>query len=514
MAETKPNVVNNQRIAKNTFLLYMRTMLTMVISLYTSRVILQILGVEDYGIYNVVGGFVTLMSFVSGAMSTSTSRYITFALGKCDDKYIKDVFSTALLAHLLIVGVIVFFGETVGLWFVLNKLVIPEGRMTAAIVAYQVGLLSMVVYMWSIPYNACIIAHEQMSAFAYISIYEAVSKLLIVFLFVYIPIDRLISYSILLFTIQLSVRFIYSWYCRKHFEESKFTFLWDKRLLKEMISFAGWNLWGSASYALFTQGVNILLNMFFCPVVNAARGIAVQVQSAVSIFASNFQTAINPQITKTYANSEIDAMHSLIFRSSKFSFFLLFCLSLPIIIESEFILSLWLKTVPNYTAIFLQLMLCICIIDAMSNPLMTAAAATGKVKLYQSVIGTIVVMIFPISYVALKLGGNPESVFYVHIAVAIIATVVRLFLIRHMIKLSISSFIRKCIIPCIMVASVSFVSMRLLKNALPYTVATSCAMIGISIIVVCVTFFFMGMTTGERHFIYGRIKTVVSRIKK
>ena len=396
---------NNKRIAKNTVFLYLRTMLTMIVSLYTSRVILQILGVEDYGIYNVVGGFVTLMSFLSGAISSSTSRYITFALGKGDEKYLKDVFSTSLLAHLVIACIIVFIGETLGLWFVLNKLIIPEERMTAALVAYQIGLLSTVIYMWSIPYNACIIAHEKMSAFAYISIYEAVTKLLIVFLLVYIPIDKLISYSILLFAVQLSVRFIYSWYCRKNFVESKARFLWNKNLFKEMLKFAGWNLWGSTSYALFTQGVNILLNMFFGPVVNAARGIAIQVQSAVSLFATNFQAAVNPQITKSYANSELDVMHVLICRSSKYSFFLLFCLSLPIIIENNFILVLWLKEVPNYTPIFLQLMLWVCIIDAMSNPLMTAAAATGRVKVYQSIIGTILLMIVPISYIALSWGG-------------------------------------------------------------------------------------------------------------
>lgn len=489
-------------------------MLTMIISLYSSRVILQTLGVEDYGIYNVVGGFVTLMSFVSGAMNTSTSRYITFALGKGDEQYLRDVFSISLSAHLIIAFVIVLFGETIGLWFLKNKLVIPDEKMTAALITYQIGLVSIILQMWSIPYNACIIAHEKMSAFAYISIYEAISKLIIVFLLPVIPFDRLISYSILLFVIQLSIRFIYSWYCRRHFHESKFEFIWDKVLFKEIISFAGWNLWGSASYALFTQGVNVLLNMFFGPIVNAARPIAIQVQAAVSMFASNFQMAINPQITKTFASNNLKAMHYLIYRSTKFSFLLLFCLSLPIIIESNFILTLWLKNVPDYTSSFLRLILCICMIDAMSNSLMTAAAATGKVKLYQSIIGTILLMIVPFSYLALKLGAEPTAVFYIHIIIALIATIARLFIIRSMIDLSIIAFLKKAILPCVVVAFISTTLMSFLKYFLPSNNSTSVLMIFISVSVVIGSTFFFGMSNTERIFLFEKVRAILLKTRR
>lgn len=505
------NISSNKRIARNTVFLYFRSMMTMFISLYTSRVILQVLGVEDYGIYNVVGSFVSLMGFLCGAMSTSTSRYITYALGKGDEKYLKDVFSTTLLAHLLIAAIIVVFGETVGLWFLYNKLIIPADRMIAAMIAYQVSIISIVVYMWSIPYNACIIAHEKMNAFAYISIFEATSKLLIVFALIMIPYDKLIAYSILLFSVQLQIRYIYSWYCKKHFIESKFCFIWNKRLLKEIVSFAGWNLWGSGAYALFTQGVNVLLNMFFGPVLNSARGVALQVQSAVSVFSANFQTAINPQITKSYAINDFDMMHTLMCRSSKFSFYLLFCLSLPIVMDTDFILGLWLKEVPTHTSSFLRLMLCICIIDAMSGPLMTAAAATGKVKKYQSVIGTILLMIVPLSYVALKMGGPPEVVLYVQLIVFIIAAVVRLFIIKPMINLPIGMFLFKSVQPCIIVTMTSLVIMFAFINIIPSSVIKPMLIIILSIIVATVTFFLFAMTAGEREFVLSKIKEKMRR---
>ena len=505
------NISNNQRIAKNTMFLYIRSLMTMVISLYTSRVILQVLGVEDYGIYNVVGSFVSLMGFLCGAMSISTSRYITYALGKGDEKYLRDVFSTALLAHLLIAALIVVVGETVGLWFLYNKLVIPVDRLLAAMIVYQVSLVSIVVSMWSIPYNACIIAHEKMDAFAYISIFDAISKLLIVFFLMIISYDKLIVYSILLFSIQLLLRFIYSWYCNKHFIESKYNFIWDKCLFKEILSFAGWNLWGSGSYALFTQGLNILLNMFYGPIVNSARGLAIQVQSAVSIFSANFQTATNPQITKSYAVNDFCTMHALICRSSKFSFFLLFCLSLPIIMETDFILVFWLGDVPNYTLSFLRLMLCICIIDAMSCPLMTAAAATGKVKKYQSVIGTILLMIVPVSYVALKMGGIPEVVFYVQIVIFIFAAIVRLFIIRPMIHLPIIVFLNKAVFPCFIVTIISLIIMFLFGILIPLCHIKPILMMSFSVITVTITFYIFGMTQGERAFMFSKIITIIKK---
>lgn len=507
-------VVDNKRIAKNTILLYFRMIFLMLVSLYTSRVILKALGVEDYGIYNIVGGFVALLSFLNGAISASTSRYITFALGQNDETKLKKIISTCKLTHLIIASLVLVLGESVGIWFILNKLVIPETRMTAALWVYHCSIISTVVMIWSVPYNACIIAHEKMSAFAYISIYEAIMKLVIVFLLMTISLDRLILYALLLLGVQISVRIIYLWYCHHHFEESKAKTAYDKGLFKEIISFAGWNLWGNLAAALFTQGVNIVLNIFFGPVVNAARGIAVTVQSTVQQFASNFQTAINPQITKTYACSEYKAMHTLICRSSKFTFILLYALSLPIIIETPFILNLWLGQVPDYTVNFIRLMLAICVIDAMANPFMTAASATGKVKVYQLVIGSILLLIVPISYMVLKIGGVPESVFLVHWIVILVAFIIRLFFLRSMIGISIRFYLSNVVLPSLIVGIVSTGLILVIKTALPVGVFSSVSVIIISFILVGSFSYLIGLSTSEKRFVRNKINGIIKKIKK
>lgn len=504
-------MVDNQRIAKNTLLLYFRMIFLMLISLFTSRVVLQALGVEDYGIYNVVGGFITLLSFINGAISSSTSRYITFALGKNDNAGLVKVFSTCKLTHLVIAGIVLLLGETAGLWFVLNKLQIPDGRMTAALWVYHCSIVSTIVMILSVPYNACIIAHEKMSAFAYISIFEAVAKLAIVYILMIGLIDKLILYAILILCVQIIIRIIYTWYCHRHFKESKAEITLDKRLFKEIISFAGWNLWGNLAAALFTQGVNIVLNIFFGPVVNAARGIAVTVQSAVQQFAVNFQTALNPQITKTYASGELDAMHLLICRSSKFTFMLLFCLSLPIMAETRFILNLWLGQVPDYTVSFIRLILCICIIDAMANPFMTAAAATGKVKKYQLTVGSVLLLIVPFSYLALRLGGVPESAFIVHLIIAIFAFVLRLRIICPLIKFSTLKYLAQVIAPVIMVGAASMVTTLFIKAYFHDIVIISfCA----SIVTSIMFSFFIGLTAVERSFVVCKINSAFTKKKK
>ena len=312
---------NNKRIAKNTLLLYVRMLFMMGISLYTSRVVLNTLGIEDYGIYNVVGGVVAMFGFINGSMSSATQRYITFALGKGDKQRLQTVFSTTLQIHTLIALIIILLGETIGLWFLYNKMQIPADRMDAAFWVLQCSIISTVVMIVSVPYNADIIAHEKMSAFAYISILEVVLKLMIVYMLVIFSFDKLILYSFLILSIQVLIRFCYSIYCNRHFEETKYKNVWDKSLFKEMTGFAGWSMFGNLAGVLFNQGLNMLLNVFFGPVVNAARGVAVQVQNAVQQFVGNFQMALNPQITKTYAQGDLESMHKLMYRSAKFSFF-------------------------------------------------------------------------------------------------------------------------------------------------------------------------------------------------
>lgn len=405
---------NNKRIAKNTLLLYFRMLFMMAVSLFTSRVVLNTLGVEDFGIYSVVGGIVGMFVFINNSMSSATQRYITFALGKGDKNRLQTVFSTTLQIHALIAVLIVLLGETVGLWFLYNKMQIPAERMDAAFWVMQCSIVSMVVMIVSVPYNADIIAHEKMSAFAYISILEVVSKLVIVYLLLVFSYDKLILYAILILTIQILIRFCYSIYCNKHFEETRYKHVWDKKLFKEMTGFAGWSLFGNMAGVLFGQGLNMLLNVFFGPVVNAARAVAVQVQGAIQQFVGNFQTALNPQITKTYASGELNEMHRLMFRSARFSFYLLFFLSLPVLYETDFILTVWLKMVPENAVVFLRIMICTSLIYTIANPLIIANQATGRVMKYQAVCGTILLLILPISYLCLKMGCPAYSVFIVH----------------------------------------------------------------------------------------------------
>lgn len=504
--------LNNKRIAKNTIFLYFRMIFIMVVSLFTSRVVLNTLGVEDYGIYNVVGGIVAMFGFLNASMSSSTQRYIAYALGKNDYGNLRKIFSTCFLTHLLIAFVVLVLIETAGIWLLYNKMVIPTDRMNAAFWVFQFSSISAVVAIIGVPFNSDIIAHEKMSAFAYISILEVVLKLVIVYMLSIGNIDKLILYAALILVVQISIVFFYQIYCLKHFEESRIKFIWDGSLFKEIFGFAGWNMWGCLAHILYTQGLNILLNMFFGPAVNAARGVATQVQGAVQQFSSNFQMALNPQITKTYAANDMKSMHTLIYRSSKFTFFLLFALSLPVIMETEQILTLWLKIVPDWTVIFVRLMLCVVMVDSIANPLMTAAAATGRVKVYQSVVGGILLLIVPISYIVLKLGGNPYSVFIVHFAVCTTAFAVRLFIIRPMINFSISSYLKNAIARCIVVGIVSLIIPVTLRILLDQSIFNSFVIIIASVISVLVFTFLIGLTTNERLFIANKIKEVAYKI--
>lgn len=503
---------NNKRIAKNTILLYFRMMFMMAVSLYTSRVVLNTLGIEDYGIYNVVGGVVAMFGFLNAAMTTSTQRYITYELGKGNQDRLKQVFSTSVNIHILISFVVVILTETIGIWFLNEKMVIPAERMTAAMWVFQLSILTTVIAIMSYPYNAAIVAHERMSAFAYISVLEVILKLAVVYMLTIWDIDKLILYAVLIASIQLAIRFCYSGYCAKHFPETKYQLYFDKPLFKEMLGFAGWNLWGNLAAILFTQGVNMLLNVFFGPVVNAARAVAVQVQGTIHQFSSNFQMALNPQITKTYAAGQINDMHRLIYRSSKFTFFLLFILCLPVAVEAPIILELWLKTVPNYTVIFLRIMIATMIIDATANPLMVSAAATGKVKVYQSVIGGILLAILPIAYVVLKMGGAPWTVFVVHFFVCCVAYITRLFIIRPLIQLSITTFVKEVIFRCLLVVFAAAIIPLALHIILSESLFNAICVILISVITASLCSFYLGLDKHEREVIIAKVHVITDKI--
>ena len=447
----------NKRIAKNTLVLYVRMLFTMGISLFTSRVVLQTIGVEDYGISSVVGGVISMFTFINAAMVSSTQRYLNFELVRGDANQLRSVFSTSLQIHALIALAIIVLSETVGLWFLNEKLVIPEARMNAAMWVYQCSILSCAVSIMSTPYNAVIVAHEKMSAFAYISILDVSLKLLVVYLLVVLPFDKLIILSILTLLVQLFIRYIYTLYCHRHFPESYFQFRFNKTLFKEMFGFAGWSFWGNLAAILYTQGLNMMLNIFFGPIVNAARGIAVQVQSAVQQFVGGFQTALNPQITKNYASNNLPQMHSLMFRSARFSFLLLFFLSLPVLMETNFILTLWLKTVPDDAVIFTQIMICISLIYTTANPCVIANQATGKVKIYQMVVGGILLLILPISYVVLKLGAPAYSVFIVHFCIESVAQFSRMYMLRKLIHLPLWQYMKNIYIPIVSTVAIAII---------------------------------------------------------
>lgn len=507
------NTANNKRIAKNTLLLYVRMLFIMAVQLYTSRVVLNTLGIVDYGLYNVVGGIVTMFIFINNAMVTSTQRYITFELGKGHMQRLKEVFTTCVQIHLLISLIIVILGETVGLWFLYEKMVIPEERFTAAMWVYQLSILTMCVQVMSVPYNSDIVAHEEMGVFAAISVVEVVLKLAVVYLLVIGNYDKLILYAILIAAVQLFIRFIYTHYCNRHYPESRLIRVFDKQLAKEMSKFMGWNIWGNLAATLFTTGLNLLLNLFFGPVVNAARAIAVQVESAIAQFSSNFLMAVNPQITKLYAQDNLAEMHKLLFRASKFSFFLLLILSLPVILETETILTVWLKIVPDYTVFFLRLLIGIVIIDSVARPLMTAAAATGDVKLYQSLIGGILLTIVPIAYVVLKLGGSPASVYIVHLVICIIAFLARLWVVKPMIRLSLRQYFGSVVLRCLFVLAVSLPLSLLVKQLLPVGLLPTIVVCLASILIAAVSSYLLGLNINERAFVREKVQTAYNRIQ-
>ena len=504
--------VNNKRIAKNTLLLYVRTLFIMAVTLYTSRVVLNTLGVEDYGIYNVVGGVIVMFGFINSSMASATQRYITFALGRGDAEGLQRVFSTALQIHVLIAVLVVLLGETVGLWFLYTQMQIPAGRMDAAFWVLQCSILSTVVMIVSVPYNADIIAHERMSAFAYISALEAVLKLAVVYLLLVFPCDKLTLYAFLILSVQLLVRFCYGRYCGKHFPESRYRHAWDRALFKEMTGFAGWSMFGNLSAVLFSQGLNMLLNVFFGPVVNAARAVAVQVQTAVQQFVGNFQMALNPQITKTYAVGAMSDMHRLMFRSARFSFYLLFFLSLPVLFETNFILTVWLKTVPDNTVIFLRIMVCTSLIYTLSNPLMVANQATGKVRTYQAVCGSIILLILPVSYVCLWLGCPAYSVFIVHFVIELVAQLARMVMLRHLIGIRLRDYIVNVYSRVFMVVALSLIVPLAVYESMAETVTRFFAVCIVSVLSVGLVAYSVGLTGGERVFVKAKAVSMANKI--
>lgn len=498
---------NNKRIAKNTLLLYIRMFISIIIGLYTSRVILEVLGVNDYGVYNVVGGIVAMFAFLNSAMTAASQRFISFELGTGDFEKLKKVFSTSIEIHLLIAFIIFLLAESVGLWFLNTKLNIPPDRMLAANWVYQSAILSFMLTVVSVPYNACIVAHEHMKAYAYISILDVILKLVIVLILIAIPFDKLISYSILLLSVSLIIRIIYSIYCKKHFSECSFHWTYDKKLFREMFGFAGWSLIGNLGFAIKDQGSNIVLNLFYGTALNAARGVALQVNGIVSSFSSNFIMALNPQITKQYASGNIDQSIKLVYAGCRFSFYLLSIITIPVLINIDYLLSLWLgKNVPSYTSDFLFYSLWASIIASMATPIVNALQATGNIRTFQIIIFFIMVCEMPLSYIILSLGYEPYYMMFATLFVTVVGLLARFLLLKKQIKkYSIRYFIFNVIIKNIIIILIAFAVSLIIKNKLPINFLFFILSSIISTLVTTALIFIFGISYKERCIVKNKL---------
>ncbi|SDE87362.1 Na+-driven multidrug efflux pump [Epilithonimonas hungarica] len=446
---------NNKTIAKNSLFLYFRMFLIMGVGLYTSRLVLQALGVIDYGIYGLVGGIVSTFAFLNSAMASATQRYLSFDIGKNNTERLQKTFNSTLNIHILIALIILIFAETLGLWFLNFNLKIPAGRIVAANWVYQFSIFAFILEIIQVPYNALLFAREHMNVYAYISILEAILKLIIVFLLLKTDTDKLILYSLLTFCVVFVIRLIYKIYCKKHFKESRYKFYFDKAYYKELMSYSGWNLFGNIANVARGQGSNILLNMFFGPIANTAYSLAIMVQGIIGSFVGNFQVAINPQITKSYAKGELATSLNLIYKSSKFSFFAMFIIAVPFLYNINYIMHLWLKTVPPYTIEFLKLTLIYSLVETISNPLMVGAQATGKIKWYQIIIGSFIFLTLPITAIVFYYSSNPINVYWVLIIISLFALLFRISFLKRMLKLDVAIYVREVILPIIFVSAIT-----------------------------------------------------------
>ncbi|SHH83584.1 Na+-driven multidrug efflux pump [Fibrobacter sp. UWCM] len=503
---------NNKRIAKNALLLSFRLLITMFIGLYTSRVVLRTLGVEDYGVYNVVAGFVSMFSLLTGSLSSAISRFFTFTLGKGDAKKLKIVFSTSVLIQFIMALFVALVLEIVGLWFLNTQLKIPEVRYSAANWIFHLSVLSFVVNLISIPYNAAIIAHEKMNAFAYISLLETFLKLLIVFVLTVLPFDKLIVYAVLLVLVSVFIRFVYGWYCKRNFEECSFALVFDKRMLGEMTGFAGWNMLGNASTILGTQGINVLMNIFFGVVTNAARGVTNQIEGIVKQFVSNITTAINPQITKAYAEENYEYMNTLIRKSAKYSAFLILLFAVPLWFGAEYVLGLWLGNYPKYATIFLRLALLGMLVDLSGNSLAVAVWASGKIKKYYINIGTIGMLVLPITYVLYKIGCPPYYSYLSYIFIYSVIQIVRLFVAKSEIPFKILPYVKEVYIRCILVAMVSVTMSFILYFFIGYeSTVKAIIILGAAFFSVLASVYTLGLDCSERQFIRNKFSIVFGK---
>lgn len=505
---------SNKRLAKNTITLYIRTVVVMLITLFTSRVILKSLGIEDYGTYNVIGGFVAMFSLLGGTLVSATQRFINVELGKKEGGDPNKIFCTAMGIHIGLSLVMLLALETVGIWFLNYKMNIPVDRMFAANIVFQCSIFAFLLNIICLPYNAVIIAFERMKAFAYISLYDAIIKLTISYLLFLVASDRLIVYAVLLSVLALSECFMYSIYCKKHFPDiSDFHVVKEKDAYIRQMSFASYTFLGSVAAILSNHGVNIVLNIFGGVAINAARAISMQVLHAISKFVSDFTVALNPQIVKTYAAGELDKSMELVYRGAKFSFYLMFVFSVPIIFLTPEILKLWLGRFPDYTIIFVRLTLIYGLVTVLSKTLTTEILATGKIRSNAFIIGGLRLLTLPFCYLVLWMGYDAYMVYYVMIVIDGISILTRLFILKDVTGIKIMGYVKIVLFPVLLVSILTCVLCYLIWKQIPCTLPYN-ILFFITSLIVCIIFITrIGITSFERHMIMSGIKKFIKRDK-
>lgn len=505
------NAEENKRVAHNTMFLYMRTFVVMIIALYTSRKILEILGVTDFGIMNVVGGVLTLLNFMSSSMSAATMRFLTFELGCRDLKAYNNVFNIALSIHCALSILLIILAETVGLWFVNTHLNIPTERLAAANWVYQGTIFCCAIGIMRSVYDASIIAHEHIHFTAIMGVLEAIGKLLIVFMLVILPFDRLITWSIFFLLLQVLAVGVTITYCYKSFEECNFRHYWDKRLARSMISFSGWNLFGSTASLCKGQGINIVLNIFGGAVINAAAGVAMQVNGAINSLTNGFLGAITPQLTKNYASGNQNESNRLLCESSKISYFLLFFVAMPAMLEIDFVLNVWLVEVPAYATLFARFILFESLIATLGSPIVTMLLATGNIKWFQIVVGGIILLTVPLSYLWLKAGGGILGPYAISASIFVLAFLARMVFAKRLLNLPILVMIKKIILPVFFVSIMASVLPLVCHTTMEQGWLRLFVTVGVSVVSVAVSVYFIGLSTNERLFIE---KILLTRIRQ
>lgn len=491
---------SNKTIAKNTAFLYVRMLVVMAVSFYTARVILETLGASDYGIYNVVGGIVTMMGFLNSALGASTSRFLTYELGTGNVKKLSQTFSACLNLHISVAVLVLVLGETIGLWFFYEKMVIPEDRLTAAFWVYQFSIITTMINFTQVPYNASLIAHENMSIYAYVGLYEAFAKLAIAYLITISPVDSLIFYAGLLMINSAAIQLFYRLYTTRRYQECKFRIVKDKKLYKVLLGYSGWDMFGNIAVVCQGQGINILLNMFFGPVVNAARAIAVQIQGAVTMFVNNFLTAVRPQVVKNFAEGNTDKMYNLTFYAAKFSYMLMLALVVPLCFEIDFVLKIWLgDNVPENTNIFAILVLVTYLMETIHMASLMSYHAIGKIKFGNIVGGSLMIFALPLAYVFLKLGFPAYSVFIAIFLVNFTQMFFGWYVVHKYVAFSYRRLAKTVYLPIVLVTIISIIAPCIITNLMDSGWLRFAFTLFVTEIVLLLSVLYIGLNKTERE---------------